>query len=70
MLQVSSDFMLILATLFSSAWKIATSFTIPGTNVSVPSFMLAMLMIFFVLRHVPKLLGISDLIDKGNDSSK
>lgn len=57
MLEVSDDFMLVLATLFSSGWRIATSFHIPGTNLNIPEFALACLGIMFAIRAV-RFLGI------------
>lgn len=52
MLEVSDDFMLVLATLFSSGWRIATSFQIPGTNINIPEFALASLGVMFAIRAV------------------
>ena len=57
MLSVSQDFMLAVSLLFSSAWKIATSFQIPGTNINIPEFMFACLMMVFGIKVVPSILG-------------
>ena len=52
MLLVSSDFRMVVATLFSSGWKFLTSFDIPGTNMNVVEFAMAGLVLFFVIRKV------------------
>lgn len=67
MLEVNSDFILIVSALFSSAWKIATSFRIPGTNLNIPEFSLAMTMVWFSIRHVPKILDLDPGINKDGD---
>lgn len=59
MLQVDSDFMLVLSAFFASAWKVITSFHIPGTNINVAEFLFACLMVVFVVRVVPRILGFS-----------
>ena len=56
-LQVDSDFLLVLSALFSSAWKIITSFHIPGTNINVAEFSFACMMVVFVIKVVPAILG-------------
>lgn len=58
-LQVDSDFLLVLSALFSSAWKIITSFHIPGTNINVAKFSFACMMVVFVIKVVPRILGFS-----------
>lgn len=59
MLQVDSDFLLVLSAFFSSAWKIITSFHIPGTNINVAEFSFACMMVVFVIRVVPRILCFS-----------
>lgn len=54
---VTSDFKLVLATLFSTGWRIATSFHIPGTNLNIPEFALACLMVAFAIKVVPPMIG-------------
>lgn len=67
MLTVSNDFILILSTLFSSAWRIAVSFKVPGTNINIPEFSLAMITIVFAIRHVPQILNIAPNVNTGGD---
>lgn len=67
MLSYSSDFVMVLAALFSSAWKIVVSFKIPGTNMNVAEFFFAGAMIIFVLKAVPKILGFSSWSDGNSD---
>lgn len=73
MLQISDDVKQVIAILFRSGWKIATSFRIPGTNINIPEFCFACLVIVFVLRVVPHILGISipapDHSPEGNSSN-
>lgn len=57
MLNVSSDFLLVLSAVFSSAWRIVTSFRIPGTNLNVAEFVFSCFMVVFVIKVVPKFLG-------------
>lgn len=59
MLQISDDVKQVIAILFRSGWRIATAFRIPGTNINIPEFCLACLVLVFVLRVVPHILGIS-----------
>lgn len=63
MLQVDSDFLLIISALFSSGWRIATSFQIPGTNMNIPEFALACVMVVFVIKAVPRILGFASALD-------
>lgn len=63
MLSYSSDFLMVLATLFSSAWKIVVSFKIPGTNMNVAEFFFAGVVLIFVFKVVPKILGFSSWSD-------
>lgn len=70
MLQVSDDFIQILACLFSNAWRIFVSFNIPGTNITVPELAFACLMILFVLRWVAPLLGIQSIRDEEEMGTK
>lgn len=67
MLQVDSDFLLVLSALFSSGWRIATSFHIPGTNINIPEFVFACFMVLFVVRVVPHFLGILPMFDPGEN---
>lgn len=69
MLTVSSDFLLILSAIFSTGWRIATAFQIPGTNMNIPEFMFACMMIVFVIKAVPKLLGFASLFSGGSDGN-
>lgn len=57
MLHVDSDFLLVLSALFSSAWKIAVSFQVPGTNINIPEFVFACMVVVFVIKVVPRILG-------------
>lgn len=57
MLNVSSDFLLIVAAVFSTGWKIATSFQVPGTNLNIPEFVFACFMVVFAIKVVPHILG-------------
>lgn len=69
MLNVSSDFLLVLATVFSSGWKIVTSFQIPGTNMNVAEFLFACMMVVFVIKVVPRILGFTSWWGSDRDSS-
>ena len=68
MLHVSSDFLVIVATLFSTGWKIVTSFQIPGTNINVAEFVFACFMVVFVIKVVPKILGFSSISEPSEDA--
>ena len=57
MLNVSSDFLLVLSAVFSSGWKLVTSFQIPGTNMNVAEFIFSCMMVVFAIRVVPAILG-------------
>lgn len=63
MLSVSSDFRLALSAIFSTGWQIATAFKIPGTNINVPEFCIACLVLTLVLRRGPRLLGLGPWAD-------
>lgn len=63
MLTVSSDFMLILASVFSTGWRIAVSFRVPGTNINIPEFVFSCMMVVFVIKVVPSLLGLASWWD-------
>ena len=63
MLQVSEDFRLALAAIFSTGWRIAVAFKIPGTNINIPEFCLAGLVLCLVLRRGPRLLGLGPWAD-------
>lgn len=69
MLNVDSDFILVISALFSSAWKIATSFHVPGTNLNIPEFVFACMMVVFVVKAVPKLLGFASIFESGPDGN-
>lgn len=58
MLSVSDDVKLVISALFSSAWRIMTSFQIPGTNINIAEFLFACLAILFSYRVVPHMLGL------------
>lgn len=68
MLQVNSDFLLVLAAVFSSGWKIFTSFHIPGTNMNVAEFVFACMMVVFVVRVVPRILGFASIFEPSRDA--
>lgn len=63
MLFVSDDVKLALGAIFSSGWSIATAFKIPGTNINIPEFCLACLVLILVLRRGPRLLGFGPWAD-------
>lgn len=63
MLTTSSDFLLVLAALFSSSWKIIVAFKIPGTNMNIAEFFFAAGMVVFVLKVVPRILGFASALD-------
>lgn len=69
MLSVSSDVLLILSAVFSTGWRIATSFRVPGTNMNIPEFVFACLMVVFVIKVVPRLLGFSSMFENGSDGN-
>lgn len=66
MLQVTSDFGLALAAIFSVPWRIITSVSIPGTNINVAEFLLAVSVICIVLKYAPRLFG-GDSFGGGDD---
>lgn len=72
MLSVSSDFLLALAAIFSTGWRIVTSFQIPGTNINVAEFSFACFMVVFVIKVVPKFLGLDSWwnASRGKDTSE
>lgn len=63
MLQVSDDVKLALAAIFQTGWRIATAFKIPGTNINIPEFCIACLVLILVLRRGPRLLGFGPWAD-------
>lgn len=67
MLQVDSNFLLVLSALFSSAWRIFTSFQIPGTNINVPEFVFSCVVLVFVIKAVPRLLGFASVFSSSED---
>lgn len=69
MLQVSNDFRMVVATLFSTGWKFLTSFDIPGTNINVVEFAVSGFVLFFVLRRVLPIIGVKELDADGNTVS-
>lgn len=68
MLNTTSDFRLVLAAIFSTGWRIATSFRIPGTNMNIPEFAMACIVLVLVLRMAPRLLGLQAWIDRDGPS--
>lgn len=70
MLQVDNNVLLILGALFQTSWRIVTSIRMPGTNLNVAELSFACVMIWFVLRHVPKVIGIRNNLDGTNSNSK
>lgn len=74
MLQVDSDFLLVIAAVFSSGWRIVTSFQIPGTNMNVAEFVFACMMVVFVVKVVPRILGFGSFLaphsSDGNDAGE
>lgn len=67
MLQVSNDFFMIVSYAFSVGWRIATAFQIPGTNINIPEFCLAMAAIIFSLRHVLAVTGVNHPVKTDSD---
>lgn len=63
MLHVSDDVKLALAAIFQAGWRIATAFKIPGTNINIPEFCIACLVLILVLRRGPRLLGFGPWAD-------
>lgn len=63
MLQVDSDFLLVLSAVFSTGWKIFTCFDIPGTNMNVAEFVFACMMVVFAIKVVPSILGFRSPFD-------
>lgn len=57
MLILSSDFKLVVASLFGMGWRLFTSFNIPGTNINVVELSVAALVLWFVIRHVLPIVG-------------
>lgn len=68
MLNVSSDFMLVIAAVFSTGWRIVTSFQIPGTNMNVVEFVFACMMVVFTIKVVPRILGFASWWGSGSES--
>lgn len=58
MLQTTVEFRQALSAIFWTGWRIATAFKIPGTNMNIPEFAIACLMVTVALRHVPRILGL------------
>lgn len=69
MLQVSNDFKSVVALIFSTGWRILTSFDIPGTNINVVEFAIASLVLLFVIRRVLPIIGVKELDADGNTVS-
>lgn len=69
MLSVSNDFKTVVATLFSTAWRLMTSFNIPGTNINVVEFAVSCLVLLFVIRRVLPIIGVKELDADGNTVS-
>lgn len=67
-LQVTPDFLLVLAALFSSGWRIATSFQIPGTNLNIPEFVFACVVVLFTIKAVPFFLGFTSIFQSSSDT--
>lgn len=63
MLLVSDDVKMALAAIFQTGWRIATAFKIPGTNINIPEFCIACLVLILVLRRGPRLLGFGPWAD-------
>lgn len=66
MLSVSNDFLLVLSALFSSAWRIMTSFQIPGTNINIPEFLFGCLMVAFVIKAASIMVGFPSIFSGGS----
>lgn len=62
-MQVSNDVRLALSAIFSTGWQIATAFKIPGTNISIPEFAIAGIVLSLILRRAPRLLGLAPWAD-------
>lgn len=68
MLQVDNSFLLVISSLFSSAWTLIRSFNIPGTNINVAEFAIAVLVLAFIFRHVFPLIHLPSIqIDVDSD---
>lgn len=67
MLLFNSDFVQIIAAIFSTGWRIFVSFRIPGTNMNVAEFVFGCMMVLFVVRVVPRILGFSAWWDAHSD---
>lgn len=57
MLNVDSNFTSVLGLVFSTAWKVFTSFNIPGTNVNPAEVVMAALVVMLTFKLVLPLIG-------------
>lgn len=65
MLYTDNSFVLVVSTLFSSAYRLMKSFNIPGTNINVFEFMMAAIVLFFIIKRVFPIIHL-----KAGDDSK
>lgn len=56
---MSSDVLGVFQALFVTVWSIFTSVTIPGTNVSLGSFLLLLVVAPMSIRFIVRLLGVA-----------
>lgn len=56
---MSNDVLGVFQALFVTVWSIFTSVTIPGTNVSVASFLLLLVVAPMSIRFIVRLLGVA-----------
>lgn len=56
---MSSDVLGVFQALFTTVWSIFTSVTIPGTNVSLASFLLLLVVAPMSIRFIVRLLGVA-----------
>lgn len=62
------EFIKVVQFISAMGWRFLTAWYIPGTRVTPAEFLLAMMFVWFVLRHVvPLILGGGKAEDDGND---
>lgn len=71
---MTSDALLVIQTLFSTIWKLFTTWAIPGTNTTPGAFFIFLLFASFVLRYIVRIItgavsiGSSFARNSGGDS--
>lgn len=53
---MTSDALLVVQTLFSTIWRLFTTWSIPGTNTTPAAFFIFLLFASFVLRYIVKII--------------